>query len=80
MRKQARNPRNGNVSTAFLPNPTRLRILDVALAEDFSIRLLSARTALYAWPWPKMAREAGTQRWVREIDREENINRQELDL
>jgi transposase len=67
--------RNGNVSSALLPNPTQLRILDVALAEDFSIRSLSARAALYARPRSKMAREGRAQRWVRELDREENIDK-----
>ena len=45
-----------------LHNPTELRILDEALAEDFFIRPLSARAALYARPRPKMAREARAQR------------------
>jgi hypothetical protein len=75
------NPeRNRNVSTALLPNPPQLRILDVVLAKDFSIRSLSARAALYARPRAKMAGEAIAQRRVRELDREENINRQELDV
>jgi hypothetical protein len=43
-------------------NPTQLRILDVSLAEDFFIRLLSTRAALYARARPKMAREARAQR------------------
>jgi hypothetical protein len=50
------NPeRSGNVSTALLPNLTQLLILDVALAEDFSIRFLPARAALHARPRTKMA-------------------------
>jgi hypothetical protein len=61
--------RDRHVSTALLANPRHLRTLDVALAEGFSIRLLSARAALYARPRPKMAREARAQRWLRELDR-----------
>jgi hypothetical protein len=67
--------RTGNVSTLLLANPTQLRILDVALAEDFSIRYLSARAALYARPRPKVARKARAQRQVRGLDQEENIKR-----
>src|SRR6516165_2959964 len=69
---QKRNPeRNGNVSASLVPNSPQLRILDVALAEDFSVRSLSARAALYARPWPKMASEACAQRWACELDPEE---------
>jgi hypothetical protein len=56
----------------LLPNLTRLRIADLALAEDFSIRSLSARAALYARPWPEMASEARPQCWACELDQEEN--------
>ena len=56
-----------NVGTALLSNLTQLRILDVALLEGFSIRLLSARAALYARPRPKMAREARAQLWFHEL-------------
>jgi hypothetical protein len=70
-RKITQYAKNGNVSTALPPKPTQLRILDVALDEDFSIRLLSTRAALYARPRPKMAREARARHSVHEVDRKQ---------
>ena len=51
---QKRNPEgNGNVSAALVPNSPQLRILDVALAEDFSIRSLGPELRYMRGPGPK---------------------------
>jgi hypothetical protein len=54
-----RDPRAGPLPRRGCPT--------VALAQDLSVRLVPARAALHARPWPEMAREAQARRQVLKV-------------